>query len=325
MTTKSISPPASQPALERAPSWVRLAASVIRRLPFARSRLAAKLQNATRPFLGSYTVGNQTLHFICDLRDSISREVYFTGHYERLESTVLESILRPGMVFCDVGANWGYFTLAAAALVGNTGKLLSFEPDPRLFPMLSQNVELNHLVCAKPLQLAAGSGDGTALLQGFDELAGNWGVSKLVAADKASQGEFEVRVAALDDVLAQQQVEHVDLAKIDIEGAEIECLKGMRRGLAAGRYKRILLELHPALLADRGQSMDEAIAILREHGYEGCALDHSLAAVRRASYASRVRLEEYVQPLGGDASQADWPHTLWIAPGASWPEGIVRP
>ena len=71
--------------------------------------------------------------FECDLRDAISREVCFTGRYEPLETLLVQSTLRPGMTFVDVGANWGYFTLVASHLVGSSGLVVSLEPDPRLF------------------------------------------------------------------------------------------------------------------------------------------------------------------------------------------------
>ena len=54
--------------------------------------------------------------FECDPRDAIAREVCFTGRYEPQETALVRTILRPGMSFVDVGANWGYFTLLAAWL-----------------------------------------------------------------------------------------------------------------------------------------------------------------------------------------------------------------
>ena len=78
--------------------------------------------------------------FICDVRDSLMREVCFTGMYEPQETLLAQQLLRRGMTVVDVGANWGYFTLLAAHLVGNRGRVLSLEPDPRMFRLLQQNV-----------------------------------------------------------------------------------------------------------------------------------------------------------------------------------------
>jgi len=105
-----------------APAWVRMAAVVIRRLPAGRFRLINKMCRRPPPaFLMSMPSEMGGFTFLCDLRDAISREVCFVGRYEPLETSIVESILRPGMVFIDVGANWGYFTLFAAHLVGKGG------------------------------------------------------------------------------------------------------------------------------------------------------------------------------------------------------------
>src|SRR3989442_13351056 len=61
------------------------------------------------------------LAYACDLRDGLMREVYLTGRYEPQETALLRHLLRPGMTLVDVGANWGYFTLVGAHLVGASG------------------------------------------------------------------------------------------------------------------------------------------------------------------------------------------------------------
>ena len=120
----------------------RLAASIFSRLPMGRFRLAALYsQWNPNPFWGrmSATVGGAW--FRCNPRESISRaDVYFTGRYEPQETAILRELLKPGMTFVDVGANWGYFTLVGAHLVGPSGRVISLEPEPRLFRLLVSNV-----------------------------------------------------------------------------------------------------------------------------------------------------------------------------------------
>src|SRR5262245_56723365 len=124
--------------LPSAPPWVRLAARVIRRLPAGRYRAMNQIHRLSQSAfwmrspkrLGGWS-------FQCDLRDSIAREVCFTGRYEPQETALVQAILKPGMSFVDVGANWGYFTLLAAHKVGVKGRVVSLEPDPRLFPVLA--------------------------------------------------------------------------------------------------------------------------------------------------------------------------------------------
>src|SRR5437879_6727642 len=84
------------------------------------------------------------------------------------------------MCFVDVSANWGYFSLLAAHLVGASGRILSLEPDPRLFSLLQTNLALNRLGQVQALQTAAGASAGWLTLAGFDETQGNFGISRVV-------------------------------------------------------------------------------------------------------------------------------------------------
>src|SRR5262249_13205461 len=130
--------------LPPAPAWVRMAKTLISQLPAGRYRAINCICHRPPPaFLTQMPEDLGGDSFECDLRDAISREVCFTGRYEPQETALVRSILRPGMSFVDVGANWGYFTLLAAHLVGKGGRVISLEPDPRLFPILQRNVTRN--------------------------------------------------------------------------------------------------------------------------------------------------------------------------------------
>ena len=111
--------------LPPAPAWVRLMAKVIPKLPAGRYKAIHRLCRRPPSAFLMYMpeeMGGYAFH--CDLRDGISREVCFTGYYEPQETALVRSILRPGMSFVDVGANWGYYTLLAANLVGSKGRVL---------------------------------------------------------------------------------------------------------------------------------------------------------------------------------------------------------
>src|SRR6266566_1848196 len=141
--------------LPQAPCWVRLSAALIRHLPAGRYRTMQKLPRPCSAFLMHLPEEVGGYSFRCDLRDTISREVCFTGRYEPQETALGRSTWRPGMSFVDVGANWGYFTLLAASLVGTNGRVLSLEPDPRLFSILRDNIVRSGLNQVTALQLAA--------------------------------------------------------------------------------------------------------------------------------------------------------------------------
>jgi hypothetical protein len=106
--------------------------------------------------------------------------------------------------------------------------------------------------------------------------------------------------------------------KVDVEGAEADVLAGMSRGLAAGRYRYVIVECHPEALHARGVTVPEAVAPLTRAGYRLWTIDHSprlhrLAAVGRAAAA------ELLSVFDGSTGLREWPHILAAAPGAPDP------
>jgi FkbM family methyltransferase len=296
------------------------------------------------------SIGSQW--FLCDLRDSIAREVCFTGLYEPQETAVVRAVLKPGMTFVDVGANWGYFTLLAAHLVGRAGRVLSLEPDPRLFQTLIGNVAMNRLDQVRALQLAAADAPGLLSLAGFDERQGNFGLSRIVDkvvekgdihlfADSDGHADvvapvpvpvpgpgkstgmgagmdgcriFSVAARPLDHVLAEAGIDGIDLLKMDIEGAEGMALRGMQEILSRRRVRRLLLELHPSQLQEHGQSAAEIIGRFQEWGYGGWRIDHSPKRNRRAAYHRTTSIGDILRPLEPHRVLDQWPHLLWVSP-----------
>lgn len=302
-----------------APAWVRWSRRGLRLLPRGRYPLMNWLCNRRThaPFEAPLDVTRARLRFTCDLADAISREACFMGYYEPQETVLVKSLLRPGMCFVDVGANWGYYTLLAADLVGPRGRVVAFEPHPALHRLLENNVRRNNLAPVVALQIAAADRRGEMNLAGFDSGAANSGISRLTERPDASVPNYSVATEQLETVLDAQMVGDVDLLKMDIEGAEALVLPTMREGLARARYKHILLELHPSALVERGASASELVEWVLSFGYRAWRLDHSQAAFRRAAYNLPRSPGEFLKPLDASAALDSWPHVLFIAPGVS--------
>jgi FkbM family methyltransferase len=306
--------------LPGAPAWVRWVAPLIRRLPVGRYRLINRMCRRVPPAflarlpreLGGYT-------FRCDLRDSISREACFTGRYEPQETALVRAILRPGMTFVDVGANWGYFTLLAAYLVGRTGRVLSLEPDPRLFPLLEANLVDNRLSQVVALQLAAAAESGWLPLAGYDEANGNFGLSRVVGPHSTYAKSFPILARPLDAVLSEVGLDTVHLMKMDIEGAEGLALTGLQNSLVHRRIQRLLLELHPAQLLEHGGCAGALISELRNYGYHPWHIDHSNAVSRGVAYKKRIDPRTILRPCKEPDKLDRWPHMLWTLPGSEQP------
>jgi FkbM family methyltransferase len=224
----------------------------------------------------------------------------------------MQRLTVPGGIIVDAGANWGYFSLLAAAAVGGRGAVIALEPDPRHFARLTRNVEMNRFANVSARQAAAASRDGTVTLDGYAEDAENRGVSRIADRENIAH-RFEVACTTIDRVTAS--CARVDAVKIDVEGAELDVLEGMRDGLAAKRYASIVLELHPALLREQGIDPAECIDALLGHGYRGWSIDLAADAYRSATAPDRP-VEPLLRPLG-DWRGSPWPHLLWLAPGES--------
>jgi FkbM family methyltransferase len=218
-----------------------------------------------------------------------------------------------------VGANWGYYTLLASHLVGKLGQVISFEPDPRLFPILMENIRYNGLSNITALQFAAAAEAGILILSGYDAKGDNHGLSRIVESAEPHAQSFQVQSRPIDNVLDELGVEKVDLLKMDIEGAEDLALQGMNDGLSRHRFRRILLELHPAILAERGRSSQSILDLMKGKGYKGWWIDFSPAATRRAAYATSINLQNYLSPLDDTHTLDSWPHILWLAPNTELP------
>jgi len=294
----------------RAPRWIRALGSVVRRLPRGRYQVVASLRSSAAPFVSRLGRDLGGARFLCDLSDLISREVCLTGCYEPPVTRLLQRRLNRGGSMVDVGANWGYFSLLAAAAVGREGRVISLEPDPRQFAALQANVRLNDFSQIHPIPKAAGAAYGMATLAGYDEGAANRGVSRVGEADDG-QPSFEVECVPVDEVTAS--LGRVDVLKLDVEGAEQDALEGMRDGLATHRYRALFVELHPDLLRARGHSPHACVRAFLDAGYAGWTIDQSPGAYRRAT-SPRIETREMLRPLAEWTTQA-WPHLLWLAPG----------
>jgi FkbM family methyltransferase len=182
-----------------------------------------------------------------------------------LEHEVQEAMRRhlgPGGVVYDVGANVGFFSLLAARLVGAEGRVYAFDPVPQNAAAVRANAALNGFANVAALELAAGAAAAREPLLVVEDLS--W--SHLASRGDHPQAErtVEVEVAALDDLVAAGELEPPTFVKIDVEGSEVEVLRGMRETLARHRPV-VVCELH-ATNAAVADALDEL-------GYEARSLE----------------------------------------------------
>ena len=297
--------------MRSAPFWLSLSASAVRALPFGRYRAANAIARIPcAPFRARLPrdVGGST--FVCDVRDSIAREAFFTGRYEPQETLIFNRLVDSGAVVVDVGANWGYFTLLAAERVGRNGRVLALEPNPALFARLQANVVQNGFGNVTCLDVAAADQPGEMPFIDAGSIA-NSGLSRF--ARVAERSDFLASTVQLDALLDYAAIERVRLVKIDVEGAESRVLAGMRRGMARRRYDHVLLEFHPWAFDSPQEAFDQCVEPLQSAGYSGLLIDHTPSTHRRAARGT-LDLDAFMKPLAAGAAPQPWSHTLWSAP-----------
>jgi FkbM family methyltransferase len=196
--------------------------------------------------------------------DKIERTIYLYGVYEFHATRAFVSLVKPGATVVDGGAHVGHYTLLAATRVGETGRVISFEPDPRNRARLERNVALNNLTHVNVRPFALFDSEGPVPFA--QALEGDTGTGTI---DRS--GQMTVLTVRLDDELERVGVERIDVVKLDLEGAEGPALIGART---------LIERSHPAVLfeVNRIQAADDlvtapAIEILREYGYRLYAVE----------------------------------------------------
>jgi FkbM family methyltransferase len=166
---------------------------------------------------------------------------YLRGDAESSVQEVLARKLRPGMVFYDLGANIGLFTLLGARLVGPSGKVFSFEPDAEVANRLRRNVERNGFSNVTVVEAGVWSSSREMMFVVADSASPDHGTGTFMEGTAAGARGSTVRCVALDDFV--RDAPPPDAIKCDVEGAEVEALRGAEK-LLEGCRPWILCEMH---------------------------------------------------------------------------------
>lgn len=193
--------------------------------------------------------------------------------WEQRQTRLFESLLGPGMVFVDVGAHIGYYTLLGAHRVGPRGRVYAFEPAPANFRALKWNIRQNGIsnVIAEPLAVAGRSGRAQFTVSETDS------ASHSLAGSLASGQKMEVETTSLDEYFAGNEVP-VDVVKLDAEGAEPEILEGMQQLLARNPAVVLFVEIYPRAMEALGSSPEVFLARLQQLGFALVPFDDNRVA-----------------------------------------------
>jgi FkbM family methyltransferase len=196
-----------------------------------------------------------------------------------------------GDVVFDVGAGVGSETLLFSRLVGASGRVVSIEAHPRTYGRVVELCRANRLANVTTLQVAAADSDGTTTISDLSNHVRN----TTLAVDGDA---IEVPARRLETIAKSLAITHIDLLKVNIEGAEVSALRGL--GPLLGRTRYVCIACHDFLAEEEGRDMLRTKAAVREllleQGFELTSRDDAAAPwTRDQVYGVNTRLERVEQ------------------------------
>lgn len=198
----------------------------------------------------------------------VSSFLYVGNHFEPEVEQALLRYLGTGDVFVDVGAHFGYFSLLAAKLVGNTGRVFAFEPTPSTYKVLGENLE-NRPICTT-INKAVFSKNSSVIFHDFGiELASLNSLYSPRTTMTISGKDIKVDTVSLDSYFYNKSYK-LNFVKIDAESAEFEILQGMKKILS--RDKPVIC-IEKTVVPVRGAAPNENLFnFLLSRGYKSYQL-----------------------------------------------------
>lgn len=187
---------------------------------------------------------------------ALSSHLMLDGYWEMWVTEAMADLVRPGMVVADIGANVGYFSLLMAELVGPGGRVYAFEPNPRLAELVGKSLLVNGFSrWATIHQTALGDRDGQSVVL---VVPPTMPMNAYILPPGTDHPDgVVVPVGRLD---SREDWRAIELAKIDVEGAEELIWSGLQGLLDGGRLRTVVLEFNPHRYADPGGFLDRLCA-----------------------------------------------------------------
>lgn len=202
--------------------------------------------------------------FISPQNGFIDKHIYLYGTYEPQILDVIAKYLKKGSVLVDIGANIGQHSMFSASIVGNTGKIYSFEPIPYVYNQLLDSIKINRfedIITTHNVALGKETKTETLYIE-----TNNVGGSSIVRHHGKEAEKITIDVRRGDDLLGK--IPHINMIKIDVEGYENEVLAGMYKTLIKHRPV-IILEFSGKLYFEKGRNDgDDIISLLQNIGYD---------------------------------------------------------
>lgn len=185
--------------------------------------------------------------------NGVERTLYYFGTYEKGTLNFIKEHLPKGGTFFDIGANIGLMSIFAARCLSDNGKVYSFEANPETAKLLRYNIKLNKISNIEVVDKAVGNDTGKIRI--YDNWSVNRGGATLIKPEKETNS-FEVDLIRIDD-MAEYSNSAISMIKIDVEGFELDVLKGLEKILRKTGPPKLIIECS----ADRNNHYDSVYEI----------------------------------------------------------------
>lgn len=246
--------------------------------------------------LGRRVAGARTveLAFDHDLRirvrldERLGRKIYLDRYSDREHAQLLHHLLHPGMVYFDIGAHVGQFTLMAARRVGHAGQVHAFEATREVFEQLVRNVHLNGFENIHPNHAAVFDRAGMVeLMTCAPGKAAFNAVGRPLRPDDQVIGSQNVPSLRMDDYCRERNISRIDFVKIDVNGPELHVIRGFGSLLEGSQAPSLVCEFNDLTTAPLGYTTLEMRRHLEGLGYSLYTFDPDAVAIRPEPLAHR--------------------------------------
>jgi FkbM family methyltransferase len=241
------------------------------------NRVYTKFFLSDGPFVYQFT--GYTMLLPSPRQSVIAQAIARDGVWEQEVTQFFRSKLTPDMVVIDVGAHIGYYTLLCASIAKS---VIGFEVNTDAIAALEQNIKLNGFTNVSIIQKALFSRNGYLQFKR----------DQIKISEQATSAQTSVECVRLDDLAASGNLPtHVDLIKIDVEGAELDVICGARAFINTCR-PHIIIEVHSRRLPDFSHSASEMLAELQRLGYTYTPID-----TKALDFSRHNNITLYCEPL----------------------------
>jgi FkbM family methyltransferase len=201
----------------------------------------------------------------CDLNEYLYRLLFFCEVHEIDVDWICRRVLKPGDVFVDIGANYGYHALTNSRRVGPKGRVYAFEPQPDMCTALRENARRNGLTNLEIENLALSDRSEQLQLHRFSSLGA--GHTSIAALEHPVSEVVPCDAITMDEYVARNGIGPIAAVKLDVEGAELKILMGARELLRSPKPPMWIIEVNLETAHACGYHPRDLLLLLADFGY----------------------------------------------------------